>query len=335
VIMLPYLPSELLALPWDEALGLIQNAVDLAAERGAKVVGLGGFSSIIVEGGLALRAPPGVTVTNGNSFTSLSAMLAVEAACTARGLAMADCTAAVVGAGGVIGHALSLLCAERMGDLILIGNPRAGESSIGKLRSVAQDCERHVRSLVAAGRKLAPGGFGDRLIAGSSAAVAAASGLETVATVTTDINQYLPKAQIVFAATNAVLPFISSRHLAKGAVVCDVSRPFNVVSDLADERADLQVLHGGLIRAPGKSILGLLEEPDRSNEIVACAAETMVLALSGYSSSHLCGRLDIATVEAIGRLADGMGFSVAPASSAHPIRRPASPAASQSCETPA
>jgi len=35
-----------------------------------------------------------------------------------------------------------------------------------------------------------------------------------------------------------------------------------------------------------------------------------VLALSGYQSEHLCGRLDIATIEDIGRLADGLGFSV-------------------------
>ena len=39
-----------------------------------------------------------------------------------------------------------------------------------------------------------------------------------------------------------------------------------------------------------------------------CAAETIVLALSGYQSAHLCGRLDIATIEDIGRLAEELGF---------------------------
>ena len=34
--MLPHLPSEILALSSDEGLELVQNAVDLAAQRGAK-----------------------------------------------------------------------------------------------------------------------------------------------------------------------------------------------------------------------------------------------------------------------------------------------------------
>jgi predicted amino acid dehydrogenase len=56
--------------------------------------------------------------------------------------------------------------------------------------------------------------------------------------------------------------------------------------------------------------LGHVEAPERENALVACAAETIVLALSGYQSAHLCGRLDIATIEDIGRLAEQVGFSV-------------------------
>ena len=105
------------------------------------MIGLGGFGSIVSDGGLALRIQAGVSLTSGNSFTTWAAMRAVEAVCASHSLALADCTAAIVGAAGAIGHALSLLCSERMAQLILIGNPRAGEASIGKLRGVAEDCE--------------------------------------------------------------------------------------------------------------------------------------------------------------------------------------------------
>jgi predicted amino acid dehydrogenase len=44
--------------------------------------------------------------------------------------------------------------------------------------------------------------------------------------------------------------------------------------------------------------------------LVACAAETIILALSGHQSRHLCGRLDVATIEQIGALAERLGFSV-------------------------
>jgi hypothetical protein len=156
LIVLPHLPSELLALSGNEAVDLVQSAVDLAAERGAEVVGLGGFSSIIAEGGLALRAQPGVSITSGNSLTTWAAIRAVEAAGARHGVALADCTVAIVGATGAIGQALSLLCAERARELILIGNPRAAEASLGKLRDVTEDCRRHIAFLAAAGRAFSP-----------------------------------------------------------------------------------------------------------------------------------------------------------------------------------
>jgi predicted amino acid dehydrogenase len=65
------------------------------------------------------------------------------------------------------------------------------------------------------------------------------------------------------------------------------------------------------VRAPEASVLGLLEEPDRRNVLLACAAETIILALSGYRSEHLCGRLHPATIGDIGKLAARLGFSCA------------------------
>src|SRR6202048_1876851 len=311
LILLPNLPSEILALPGDEALDLVQSAGDLGAERGAKVIGLGGFSSIVSDGGLALQTPPGATLTSGNSFTAWVAMRAVEAVWGSRGFALATSRVAVVGAAGAIGHALTLLCSERIGQMILIGNPRAGEASIGNLRAVVQDCERHVTSLSGKKGKFPTGSLAQRLIRRESAGQMAGSDPDPAMIVTVDLDQYLPTADIIFTATSAVLPFISSRHLRKDAIGCDVSRPFHIASDLAQERSDLAIVLGGLVQAPKNSLLGLLEERDRPNILMACAAETIVLALSRYRSNHLCGRLDLATIEEMARLAGRMGFSVA------------------------
>jgi acetylornithine/succinyldiaminopimelate/putrescine aminotransferase/predicted amino acid dehydrogenase len=305
MIMLPLLPAELLGLAGDEAVGLVQSAVDLAADRGAEVVGLGGFSSIIADGGLALRSPDGVSVTSGNSLTTWAAVRAIEQSCGEHALALADSTVAVVGATGAIGHALAVLCAERAGELILVGNPRSGDASMGRLREVAHNCRRHVARLAAAGHKFANGTWAAR------ASALAPGETETDLMVTTDIAQYLPKSHVVLTATNAVLPFITAQHLRQGALVCDVSRPFNLAPDLAAQRADLRLMSGGLVRAPEASLLGRLEEQDRPNVLVACAAETIVLALSRYHAKQLCGRLDVATIQELGELAERSGFSVA------------------------
>jgi acetylornithine/succinyldiaminopimelate/putrescine aminotransferase/predicted amino acid dehydrogenase len=305
LVALPHLPAELLALSEDEAVALVQSAVDLAVERGAEVVGLAGFSSIVTFGGLALQAPDGVRVTSGNSYTSWVAMQALEAACSEQGVSLAEGTVAVVGATGAIGHALSLLCAERASELILIGNPQAPDASIGRLRMVAEDCRRHVRALAARGRKFRPGTLAERI------ARSPADGPEAAITVTIDIDKHLPQAHAVMTATNAVVPFISAPHLRRGALVCDISRPFNVAPDLGEQRADVRMVDGGLVRAPEGSALELLEEPDRSNVLLACAAETIILALSGFRSEHLCGRLDPATIEELGKVAAQLGFAPA------------------------
>ncbi len=303
LIALPYLASEIVALPPDEAMRLVQAAVDLGAERGAEVIGLAGFASIVTLGGLAVQAPAGVRVTSGNSYTAWSAMRAVEAACAKHGIPLENCRVAIVGATGMIGHALSLLCAERVAELILIGNPQV-ETSLGRLRLVAEDCKRHVASRAASGHKFHPGSVAERFVSGPMDS-------NTGVTVTTDIEQHLPRAHIVLTATSAVHPFISARHLQNGAMVCDVSRPLNVASGLREERSDLRWVDGGLVRAPDPSVLGLMEEPNRRNVLVACAAETIILALSGFRSENLCGRLEPTTIAELGKVAGRLGFSAA------------------------
>jgi acetylornithine/succinyldiaminopimelate/putrescine aminotransferase/predicted amino acid dehydrogenase len=308
LIVLPHLPSDLVALSQEDAVGLVQMAVDLGAERGAQVIGLGGFTSIMTYGGLALQTPPGVTMTSGNSYTAWSAMRAVEAACARHDIALADCTVAVVGAAGVIGHALSLLCAERVAELILIGNPGAADTSIGRLQLVADDCKRHVASLAACGHRFCPGTVADRLVGSAREAPA---GPHAGVTISIDIDQQLPRAHVILTATSAVHPFIRGGHLRNGAMVCDVSRPFNVEPDLADRRPDVRWVDGGLVRAPDGSVLGLLEEADRRNVLMACGAETIILALSGFRSEHLCGRLNPATIAELAKVAATTGFAAA------------------------
>jgi acetylornithine/succinyldiaminopimelate/putrescine aminotransferase/predicted amino acid dehydrogenase len=308
MIVLPHLPADLMALSADEAVDLVQSAVDLAAERGAEVIGLAGFSSIVTYGGLGLRAPKGARLTSGNSYTTWAAMRALESACAKHALTLSECTVAIVGATGAIGHALSLLCAERAAELILIGNPRVGESSIGRLQMVARDCRRHAAALASAGHRFRSGSIAERIATLNEAAtVDARSGV----LISTDIDRDLPRAHIVLTATNAVLPFISARHLRNGVVVCDVSRPFNITPDLSAQRPDVRWVDGGLVRAPDDSVLGFLEEPDRAYVLPACAAETIILALSDFRSEHLCGRLDTATIAQLGTVAEKLGFSAA------------------------
>jgi predicted amino acid dehydrogenase len=237
-------------------------------------------------------------------------MQSIEAGCAQQDVAIEDCTIAILGANGAIGQALSLLFAERAGQLILIGNPQNPEASLRKLRRVANSCRKHVTSLAASGRTFAPGSLAAEIASRPASASAHDAEIETRITLTTDFEQYLPKAHVILTATKSVLPFIASRHLREGAFVCDVSRPFNILPEVMRRRPDLRRVSGGLMKAPDSSVLGYIEERDRPKVLMCCAAETIMLALSGYQSEHLCGRLDINTVEEIGRHAVSFGFSV-------------------------
>src|SRR5262249_50569040 len=93
--------DELAALPRARAVEEIRDAVHAARELGARLVGLGAYTSVVTSGGLDV-ADAGVGVTTGNSYTVVTGCEALALAVGQRGGSLLDCTAAVVGAAGSI-----------------------------------------------------------------------------------------------------------------------------------------------------------------------------------------------------------------------------------------
>lgn len=126
------LPGELLR---PEGRQRIADAVRLAAQRGAGVVGLGALTSPATHGGLDLLAalPKGITLTTGNAFTAAIARRNVADACEALRLG-SDARVAVIGCNGSVGAAASRLLARTGFELILIGRTVARvERELGDL----------------------------------------------------------------------------------------------------------------------------------------------------------------------------------------------------------
>lgn len=110
-IAVPKTADELMAMPHAEAVALVQQAVNLARGRGAKLVGLGAYNSVVTRGALHLRNP-GVAITTGNSYTVVAAVDSVYKAVTELGTKLNEATIAVVGATGAIGRSVTILLAE-------------------------------------------------------------------------------------------------------------------------------------------------------------------------------------------------------------------------------
>lgn len=105
---------------------------------------------------------------------------------------------------------------------------------------------------------------------------------------TTDLER-LKEADVVVTVTSSDTAIIEPRHLKKGAVVCDVSRPRDVSVRVAKERPDVLVIEGGVVKVPGNVDFGMsFGFPPQT--AYACMSETMLLALENRPESYTLGK---------------------------------------------
>jgi acetylornithine/succinyldiaminopimelate/putrescine aminotransferase/predicted amino acid dehydrogenase len=298
-ITLPRTAEELARMRRKEAIEYVRGALHLARDRGAQLVGLGAFTSVVTLGGRAV-ADDGVPVTTGNSYTAVA-----SAEATRKALALVSRgdegppPAAIIGATGAIGRALALLLAEDVSRLILVGNPDSSAKYVReRLLATAGDVVRFVSARHAEGASFRRGTFAAQVVAhlaGASsvpeqAAIDEALGrLEQAAwlVVTQETAAAVRQAQVVVTATSATGTVVTPEDLRRRAVVCDVSRPANVGREILETRPDVLVIDGGVIAAPAGSALSRFGLGD--GLIYGCMAETMMLTLAGHLQNTSLG----------------------------------------------
>jgi predicted amino acid dehydrogenase len=106
----PLLPRQMLDLNQDEVTGRVVAAARLAEKLGARIIGLGGYTSIVGDKGYTVARSVDVAVTSGNTLTAWASIEALRRLARARGRELASSRLAVVGATGSIGS----LCARQL-----------------------------------------------------------------------------------------------------------------------------------------------------------------------------------------------------------------------------
>lgn len=96
------------------------QAVQLAEKMGAKVVGLGAFTSIVTKDGNDLVGKVAVGITTGNPHSAAIAVQNALMAASLTGLSLPHATAAIVGGAGSVGSACAKLLAPLVGKLVLV-----------------------------------------------------------------------------------------------------------------------------------------------------------------------------------------------------------------------
>lgn len=132
-IACPLTPRQLLSLPPEFVVKRLTQCGNLAESLGAKIIGLGAFTSVAGDGGVTVAKNLDIAVTTGNSYTVATAVEGALDGARRMGTNIETAKVAVVGASGSIGRTCAHLMAGRVGELSLVGR------DIAKLEKVAAE----------------------------------------------------------------------------------------------------------------------------------------------------------------------------------------------------
>lgn len=268
----PLTSRQLVSLPLDFVYERIIQTARLAQEQGARIVGLGAFTSVAGDGGITVARSLDIAVTTGNSYTVATALDGTMKAAELMGIDPAQARVAVVGAGGSIGRTCARILAPQVAEMALIGR------SLEPLNKVATEITDET---------------------------------DKTPKVYTEIPLGIRNADMVITVTSAVDAVIQPADIKSGAVVCDVARPRDVSWRVQKERNDVLVIEGGVVAIPG-DVEFHFDFGFPRKTAYACMSETMILALEGRYENFTLGKdVSVEQVREISRLADKHGFRLA------------------------
>jgi predicted amino acid dehydrogenase len=339
VVGVPFLPAQVLRAmregKEERPRELVRAGLDRARATGARVVGFGGYTSIVsrncttfVEDELAL--------TSGNSLTAAAALDALFSTAIGMGIDPSRARLGVVGGAGNIGAVLAEVAADRVPEIVLIGRP-AAESRLADtaaaiyesaLRRFARGGEtaavgvaRALADLPATRELMGPetrtprpvlAGSGARLYAALARSVARDLAERAPVRLATDMSE-LRRCTLILSATNAPRPVIKPEHIGDGPVViADVATPRDVDPAVARERPKARVLAGGMVALPAGQSVDLGGLPVAAGQTYGCLAETLLLGLERQREHFSYGPLRAENVRRAAELARKHGFSFAP-----------------------
>ena len=278
-VLVPFTPQELLAMPGELAIEHVAHAADAVSKVNIGLIGLGGFTSIVTGGGLALDAKNLPPITSGNAYTVAASIESIESASRLQGIELSSATVAIVGASGQIGRAAAIMLGEKAAKVVLVGRDGTEERTRKGLQNIADE--------IAVRRQHEP------------AQISLALTIEEISA-----------ADIVVVASSAPEAIIKSEYIKPNAIVCDASRPANVSESVKETRSDVVWIEGGLISIPGCNDLSLFAGP-RPDAAYACVAETALWALEpSLGRPSAVQLLDVELVRRFGGVAKRHGFEV-------------------------
>ncbi len=230
------------------------NAAARLAERlGARIMGLGAFTSVVGDAGVTAAHEADIAITSGNSLTVAATLEAAKQAVLKMGATdLTKGRAMVVGGTGSIGSVCARLLAQAIHDVVLV--------------SIEPDRLIELKRLIQAET---PG---------------------TKVVIATRADDLIGECDLIVTATSAFGQRVVDISQCKpGAVICDVARPPDINDAEAALRPDVLVIESGEVIIPGDVDFGYdIGLPPKTS--YACLAETCLLAMEGRFEDYTLGR---------------------------------------------
>lgn len=224
-------------------LARVRGAASCAIKAGAKIVSLGGFSSILIEGNFdQLPERKGTVFTTGNTLTVAFIVQGIKKMCEREGRDLGRSTLLIVGATGDVGSG----CARCLAPLVkrVLLNAR----NVERLKKLAVELE--------------------------------SNGVHVE--IATALNQFPSEADVVICAASLASPSLLLGRIARDAIVCDAGYPKNLspTVEMAGAKVffgGMGQITGGMRFTPDFN--GILNRHPFPNVVHGCLLEGMALAL--------------------------------------------------------
>lgn len=270
LIACPLTPARMMSLPPQVVYRKIIQTGRLAQRLGARILGLGAFTSVVGDGGVTIAEHLDIPVTTGDSYTVAMAVEAITRASEVMNLPLSKASAAVVGATGAIGA----LCAEMLAP--------------------------QVREVLLIGRRA------DRL---NALALRLRDSHDVVVSASDNISR-LAESDLVITVTSALDTVIRPHHLRRGAIVCDVARPRDVSRQVVNQRPDVLVIEGGMVAIPGDINFGFDFGFPPKMAYACMAETMLLALEGRYESFTLGKEISLSQVRSIDKIAKRHGFEL-------------------------
>ena len=261
-----------------ENIARVRAAAANAIHAGARIVSLGGFSSILIEGDFdQLPERQGTTFTTGNTLTVAYIVQGIKKMCALEGRDIRSSTLLIVGATGDVGSGCARCLAPHVRRVLLFAR------NVERLRTLAAE-------LQAGGVQVE---FG------------------------TDLQRFSAEADVVICAASLTSPALLLGRIAPCAIVCDAGYPKNLspTAQMPGARVffgGLGQITGGLRFTP--DFHGILNRHPFPDVVHGCLLEGVALALERRFEPFSQGRGAITPerVEEMETIAARHGIYLAP-----------------------